>query len=280
MIGMTKNLENKRILLIISGGIAAYKSLELIRLLRKNSAHVNCILTNGGAKFVTALSIESLSGNPVHTDLWSPGDTGGMAHINLSRNADLIVVAPASANMIARMANGLADDLASATLLAADKPVLIAPAMNHKMWTHPATQENLSKLRRRGVFQIGPNEGDMACNETGPGRMAEPEEILKTIEEFLSPVGRGRSEGPGEGQEETSCPSSLAERLKFARTNNNLTQEDISKQLNISAVAYGAYERGRNEMSLSVLAKIAKILNVSTEWLINGPSDHLIISRA
>ncbi len=201
-----KNLENKRILLIISGGVAAYKALELIRLIKKRNGAVRCILTQGGSQFITPLSVSSISGEETYTDLWSLKDETEMGHIRLSRESDLIVVAPASANMIAKLAWGLADDLAAATLLAANKPILIAPAMNHKMWDNPATKDNIAKLKQRGILQVGPNAGDMACNETGMGRMAEPEEILavieKTLKSSLSPVGRGRSNAvrPGEGQ--------------------------------------------------------------------------------
>lgn len=179
------NLKGKTILLIISGGIAAYKALELIRLIRKDGAIIRCILTKGGAEFVTALSIGALTEQPVYTDLWSLKDETEMGHIRLSREADAIVIAPASANMIAKMANGLADDLASTALLAADKPILIAPAMNHRMWHHPATQHNLKLLAQRGVKQVGPFEGDMACGEYGMGRMAEPEQTLAALKQFF-----------------------------------------------------------------------------------------------
>ena len=175
-------LNGKSILLIISGGIAAYKSLELIRLLRKNGANVRCILSKGGAQFITPLSVASLSEHEVYTDLWSLKDETEMGHIRLSREADLIVVAPASANMIAKMAHGMADDLASTCLLAANKPIMICPAMNQMMWSNVATQDNIETLQNRGVIQCGPAEGDMACGETGLGRMAEPEDILTKIE--------------------------------------------------------------------------------------------------
>lgn len=174
-------MKNTSILLIISGGIAAYKSLELIRLLRKSGANVRAILTAGGEKFVTPLSVSALCEHPVYNDLWSLKDEAEMGHIRLSREADLILIAPASANMIARMAHGLADDLASTVLLAADKPVIIAPAMNHRMWLHPATQANIATLKSRGVTVIGPDEGDMACGEFGPGRMVEPEAIVEAL---------------------------------------------------------------------------------------------------
>ena len=180
-------LENKSILLVISGGIAAYKSLELIRLIKKAGGHVRCILTSGGEQFVTPLSISALCEEQVYTDLWSLKDETEMGHIRLSREADLIVIAPASANIIAQMANGLADDLASTALLAnLDTPVLIAPAMNHAMWNNPASQDNIKTLSSRGTHIIGPEEGAMACNETGIGRMSEPEDIFTKIQKLLS----------------------------------------------------------------------------------------------
>lgn len=174
-------MAHKSILLIISGGIAAYKSLELIRLFRKNGDTVRCILTKAGAQFVTPLSVSSLCEHECYTDLWSIKDETEMGHIQLSRAADHILLAPASADIIAKMAHGLADDLATTTLLAADKFVTIAPAMNHKMWSHPATQDNIKTLKSRGVSVIEPKEGDMACGEYGVGRMAEPNDIFDAI---------------------------------------------------------------------------------------------------
>ncbi|HEV2300161.1 MAG TPA: flavoprotein, partial [Stellaceae bacterium] len=165
-------LENRRILLIISGGIAAYKSLDLIRRLRERGAHVRAIMTAAAQQFVTPLSVASLSEDKVYTDLWSLTDESEMGHIRLSREADLVVVAPASADLIARMAAGLASDLATTALLASDKPVLLAPAMNVLMWAHPATQANLEVLARRGVKRVGPAAGDLACGEVGSGRMS------------------------------------------------------------------------------------------------------------
>jgi phosphopantothenoylcysteine decarboxylase/phosphopantothenate--cysteine ligase len=178
-------LHGKRVLLIISGGIAAYKSLELIRLLRKNGLAVRCILTRGGAQFVTPLSVSALTEDKVYTDLFSLTDEAEMGHIRLSREADLVVVAPASADILAKMARGLADDLASTTLLATDKPVMVAPAMNVRMWQHAATQANLTTLLERGVRFVGPDEGDMACGEFGPGRLAEPDEIAAAINTYF-----------------------------------------------------------------------------------------------
>ncbi|MEX0921528.1 MAG: bifunctional phosphopantothenoylcysteine decarboxylase/phosphopantothenate--cysteine ligase CoaBC [Rhodovibrionaceae bacterium] len=178
-------LAGKRILLIVSGGIAAYKSLELVRRLREGGASVRAVLTKGGAEFVTPLSLAALTGDKVYQELFSLTDEAEMGHIELSRDADLLVVAPASADLLAKMATGRADDLASTALLATDKEVLAAPAMNLRMWLHPATQANLETLTARGLRLVGPNEGDMACGEYGPGRMAEPSEILAAIEDYF-----------------------------------------------------------------------------------------------
>jgi len=179
-------LQDRRVLLIISGGIAAYKSLELIRRLRERGAAVRCIMTAAAQHFVTPLSVASLSEDKVYTDLWSLTEESEMGHIRLSREADVVVVAPASADLIARMAAGLADDLATTALLASDKPVLIAPTMNFMMWAHPATQANLATIEARGVKRIGPGAGELACGEVGSGRMAEPLEIVAAIERLLT----------------------------------------------------------------------------------------------
>jgi len=183
-------LSGKRVLLIIGGGIAAYKSLDMIRKLRAQGAGVRCILTAGGAQFVTPLSVASLSGDKVYSELFDLMNEAEMGHIQLSRDADLLVVAPATADLVARMAQGLANDLATTALLATDKPVLIAPAMNVRMWGHGATRRNLATLRGDGVAVIGPNEGDMACGEYGPGRMAEPDEIVAAVTAMLAPTTR------------------------------------------------------------------------------------------
>jgi phosphopantothenoylcysteine decarboxylase / phosphopantothenate---cysteine ligase len=187
---MTKTLKDKRILLIIGGGIAAYKSLELVRLLAKSGATVRAILTHAGAEFVTPLSLGSLTGDKVYTDLFDLTDEAEMGHIELSRDADLLVVAPATADLMAKIAQGLCNDLASTTLLATDKPVLIAPAMNVRMWGHAATRRNLAQLTVDGIHIVGPNEGDMACGEFGFGRMAEPSEIFEAIAGLLGSGGR------------------------------------------------------------------------------------------
>jgi phosphopantothenoylcysteine decarboxylase/phosphopantothenate--cysteine ligase len=174
-------MRGKSVLLIIGGGIAAYKSLELIRALKSRGAGVRAIMTAAAAEFVTPLSVASLSGEKVFTDLFSLTDEAEMGHIQLSRSADLVVVAPATADLMAKLAAGLANDLASTALLATDKLVLMAPAMNVRMWNHPATQRNLARLKSDGVIFVGPNDGEMACGEFGPGRMAEPEEIASAV---------------------------------------------------------------------------------------------------
>ena len=178
-------LAGKHILLVIGGGIAAFKSLDLIRRLRERGAKVAPVLTNAGSQFVTPLSVSALSGAKVYQDLFDLTDEAEMGHIELSRAADLIVVAPATADLLAKMAAGLAGDLASTLLLATDKRMLVAPSMNVRMWDHPATQRNIAALRGDGVLMAGPNEGDMACGEYGPGRMAEPLEIVAAIEVAL-----------------------------------------------------------------------------------------------
>ena len=174
-------LVGKKILLIIAGGIAAYKSLELIRRLRDQGASVIPVMTQSAKEFVTPMSVSALAGHAVHQDLFDLTTEAEMGHIQLSRSADLIVVAPATADLMAKMATGQANDLASTLLLATDKPVLIAPAMNVRMWNHSATQRNIVTLQTDGIRFVGPNDGDMACGEFGPGRMAEPAEIIDSI---------------------------------------------------------------------------------------------------
>jgi phosphopantothenoylcysteine decarboxylase/phosphopantothenate--cysteine ligase len=182
-------LKGKRILLVVSGGIAAFKAPDLIRRLAERGVSVRCAMTKAAEQFVTPLTLAALSGEKVSTDLFSLTDEAEMGHIELSRDADLVVVAPATANILARMAGGLADDMATTLLLATDKPVLVAPAMNVRMWYHPATQRNVEQLKADGVAFIGPNEGEMACGEYGPGRMSEPLEIVAAIEaQFGKPL--------------------------------------------------------------------------------------------
>ncbi|WP_313575543.1 bifunctional phosphopantothenoylcysteine decarboxylase/phosphopantothenate--cysteine ligase CoaBC [Brevundimonas sp.] len=189
------SLSGRKILLIVGGGIAAYKALELIRLLKKADAEVMTVLTKAGAEFVTPMSLAALTGHPVRQDLFMPEDETAMGHIELSRWADLVVVAPATAGLIAKAANGMADDLASTTLLATDKKVLLAPAMNVRMWLHPAVRANVERLKSfdgfHGMAVVGPDNGIMACGEFGPGRMVEPPVILDAVTRLLAgPDGR------------------------------------------------------------------------------------------
>ncbi len=186
-------LASRRILLIVGGGIAAYKALDLIRRLRERGAEVVPVLTRGGAEFVTPLSVSALAGRKVFSDLFDLTDEAEMGHIELSRSADLIVVAPATADLMAKMAHGHADDLASTLLLATDTPVLLAPAMNVRMWQHPATQRNIATLKADGIGFVGPDVGDMACGEHGPGRMAEVPQIVDAI-------GAALADGPLAGR--------------------------------------------------------------------------------
>ena len=171
-----------RILLVVGGGIAAYKACELVRLLRKRGHAVRCVMTEAAHHFVTPMTLAALSEDKVYTTLWDLKDEAEMGHIQLSREADLVVVAPASADLLAKMAGGQANDLATTLLLATDKPVLAAPAMNVRMWLHPATQRNVAQLRADGVTVMAPDEGPMACGEYGPGRLPEPDAILAAME--------------------------------------------------------------------------------------------------
>jgi phosphopantothenoylcysteine decarboxylase/phosphopantothenate--cysteine ligase len=202
-----QRMQGPRILLIVGGGIAAYKACELVRLVRKAGGEVVCVLTRGGAQFVTPMSLAALSENAVHTSLWDLKDEVEIGHIQLSRQADLVVVCPASADLLAKMAAGVADDLATTLLLATDKRVLAVPAMNVKMWEHPATRRNIAELRALGVLVLDPDEGPMACGEFGPGRLPEPEAIWQAIEDLLArstasprlPGLDGDAEEEGEG---------------------------------------------------------------------------------
>ena len=182
-------LDSRSVLLVISGGVAACKSLDLIRRLRAEGARVRCVLTPAAVEFVTPLAVASLSGEPVFQDLFAPTGDTGMDHIRLSREADLVVVAPATADIMGRMAGGLADDLATAILLATDKPVLAAPSMNARMWENPAVSRNVARLLADGVTMVGPEAGDLACGETGPGRMSEPDAIVDAIAALLGQDG-------------------------------------------------------------------------------------------
>lgn len=200
-------------LLIIGGGISAYKSLELIRRLKERKTRVRAIVTRAGTEFVTPLSVSALTGESVFQDLFNLTDEAQMGHIQLSRAADIVVVAPATADLMAKLAGGHADDLASTALLATDKPVLLAPAMNVRMWNHPSTQRNLARLREDGIFFVGPNDGDMACGEFGPGRMAEPAEIVAAIDQVLA----RRTAGPLNGVRALITAGPTHERLDPVR---------------------------------------------------------------
>jgi phosphopantothenoylcysteine synthetase/decarboxylase len=174
-----------RVLLIVGGGIAAYKSLELVRLLKKAGHEVTPVLTKGGERFVTAMSLGTLAESQVHTSLWELKDEVEIGHIQLSRAADFVLVCPATADLLAKMAAGIADDLATTLLLATDKPVVVAPAMNVRMWLHAATQRNIAQLKSDGIRVIDPAEGEMACGEFGPGRLPEPQAIMDKLSDLL-----------------------------------------------------------------------------------------------
>ena len=216
-------MDGKRILLIVGGGVAAYKSLELVRLLRKAGVAVRPILTRAGAQFVTPLSLSALCEDKVYSELFSLTDEAEMGHIQLSRSADLVVVAPATADLMAKAANGLADDLASTALLATDKPVMMVPAMNVRMWGHPATQRNLATLRADGVIIVGPDEGPMACGEFGPGRLAEPPAIFEAVMAALA----GPAARPLSGRHAIVTAGPTAEPLDPVRV---LTNRSSGKQ--------------------------------------------------
>jgi phosphopantothenoylcysteine decarboxylase/phosphopantothenate--cysteine ligase len=226
-------LNDKRVLLIVGGGIAAYKALELTRLLRKAGVAVRPILTKAGTRFVTPLSLGALAEDEVRTDLFAVESEAKMGHIELSRSADLIVVAPATADLMAKAAQGRADDLASTTLLATDTPVLMAPAMNVRMWTHPATARNLATLRADGVRFVGPDDGAMACGEFGPGRMAEPAAILAAVLAALRP----REPGPLAGRHVLVTAGPTAEPIDPVRV---LTNRSSGKQGYAIAAALAA----------------------------------------
>jgi phosphopantothenoylcysteine decarboxylase/phosphopantothenate--cysteine ligase len=229
-------VQAKRILLIVGGGIAAHKSLDLVRRLKEQGAHVRAILTRGGAEFVTPLSLSVLCEEKIFTDLFDLKDEAEIGHIRLSREADLIVVAPATADLLAKMAHGLADDLASAVLLATDKKVLVAPAMNVRMWQHPATRRNVATLRTDGVTFVGPDEGEMACGEHGPGRMAEPPTILDAVGSLLA----ARRNGPLAGRRVLVTSGPTHEPLDPVRYLANRSSGKQGHALARAAAALGA----------------------------------------
>jgi len=227
----TGALQSRKILLIVGGGIAAYKALELVRLIRKAGGEVQAVLTKAGAEFVTPLSLAALTGHPVRQTLFMPDDETAMGHIELSRWADLIVVAPATAGLIAKAANGLADDLASTTLIATDKKTLLAPAMNVRMWLHPAVQANVARLKGfegfHGMALVGPDEGEMACGEFGPGRMAEPAAILQSIIDLLIAPAPSGAERPLTGRKAVVTAGPTFEAIDPVR---GLTNRSSGKQ--------------------------------------------------
>jgi phosphopantothenoylcysteine decarboxylase/phosphopantothenate--cysteine ligase len=228
-------LNRQRVLLIVGGGIAAYKALELARLLKRAGIEVRPILTGAGARFVTALSLAALTEEPVRDDLFSLTDEAAMGHIELSRSADLVVVVPATADLMAKAANGLADDMATAVLLATDKPVLMAPAMNVRMWLHPATRRNVARLAADGVSIVGPDEGAMACGEFGPGRLAEPSVILAAIMRALD-----KSEPPLRGSHVLVTAGPTAEPIDPVRVLTNRSSGKQGYAIAAALVALGA----------------------------------------
>ncbi len=246
-------MQGKRILLIVGGGIAAYKSLELVRRLKERGASVRAILTKGGAEFVTPLSLSVLTEEKSFTDLFDLKDEAEIGHIRLSREADLIVVAPATADLLAKMAHGLASDLATAVLLATDKRVLAAPAMNIRMWQHPATRRNLATLQTDGILFVGPDEGEMACGEFGPGRMAEPQAILDAVERVL------QTEAPAPRAQSTPLRSLAGHRVLIT---SGPTQEPIDPVRYIANRSSG--KQGH------ALARAAAVLGAEVT-LVSGP---------
>jgi phosphopantothenoylcysteine decarboxylase/phosphopantothenate--cysteine ligase len=230
-------LSQQRVLLIVGGGVAAYKALELARLLRKADIAVRPILTQAGQAFVTPLSLAALCEDKVYSELFSLTDEAQMGHIELSRSADLVVVVPATADLMAKAANGLAGDLAATTLLATDKPVLMAPAMNVRMWLHPATQRNLAMLKADGVAFVGPDDGAMACGEFGPGRMAEAAAIFAAIRAKL---GEGAAPGPLAGKHVLITAGPTAEPIDPVRVITNRSSGKQGFAIAAALAALGA----------------------------------------
>jgi phosphopantothenoylcysteine decarboxylase/phosphopantothenate--cysteine ligase len=254
-------LMDKRVLLVVSGGIAAYKTPELVRRLREQGARVRAILTAGGAQFVTPLALAAVSEDKVYDHLFSLTDESEMGHIRLSREADVVVVAPATANILAKMAAGLADDLATTALLATDKPILAAPAMNVRMWENPATIHNIETLRQRGVGFIGPAEGDMACGEWGMGRMAEPDEIVAALQKFF------REGGPAEKRATAAAFGQTAPSRPLTGTKALVTSGPTFEA--IDPVRYIA-NRSSGKQGHAIAGALARLGSATT--LVSGPS--------
>ncbi|MEO9683524.1 MAG: bifunctional phosphopantothenoylcysteine decarboxylase/phosphopantothenate--cysteine ligase CoaBC [Tateyamaria sp.] len=283
-------LQNKRILLILTGGIAAYKGLDLIRRLRERGAAVTPVLTRAAEQFVTPLSVSALAGEKVFRDLFDLTDEAEMGHIQLSRSADLILVAPATADIMAKMAQGRADDLASTLLLATDTPVMVAPAMNVRMWDHAATQRNLAQLQSDGVTVVGPNEGDMACGEYGPGRMSEPLEIVAAVQAHFGPrplsgkrvlVTSGPTHEPIDPVRYIANRSSGAQGAALGRALLDLGAEvifvtgpaDVSPPLGAEVVNVETAEQMKTAVLSALPVDAAIFAAAVADWRVEGASD-------
>ena len=283
-------LTGKRILLIIGGGISAYKSLDLIRKLRERGAAVTPVLTGAATEFVTPLSVAALSGSKVYGELFDLTDEAEMGHIQLSRSADLVVVAPATADLMAKMAHGLANDLASTLLLATDTPVLVAPAMNVRMWDHAATQRNIATLADDGVAFVGPNEGDMACGEFGPGRMAEPMEIVAAVEAKLSDgplkgkrvlITSGPTHEPIDPVRYIANRSSGAQGTALANALSALGADvvfvtgpaDVAPPSGVEVIAVQTAQQMLEAVQTALPADVAIFAAAVADWRVEGASD-------
>lgn len=286
-------LSGKRILLIIGGGIAAYKCLDLIRRLRERGAMVTPVMTRAAVEFVTPLSVSALAGEKVYTDLFDLTDEAEMGHIQLSRVADMVLVAPATADLMAKMAQGMAGDLATTLLLATDTPVMIAPAMNVRMWEHPSTQRNLAVLRGDGVSVVGPNDGDMACGEFGPGRMAEPLEIVDALLRALADgplrgkrivVTSGPTHEPIDPVRYIANRSSGAQGAAIAVALRTLGAEvvfvtgpaDVSPPDGVEVVPVETAREMRAAVLVALPADVAVFAAAVADWRVVGASDSKI----
>ncbi len=283
-------LTGKRILLIIGGGISAYKSLDLIRKLRERGAAVTPVLTGAATEFVTSLSVAALSGSKIYGELFDLTAEAEMGHIQLSRSADLVVVAPATADLMAKMAHGLANDLASTLLLATDTPVLVAPAMNVRMWDHAATQRNIATLADDGVAFVGPNEGDMACGEFGPGRMAEPMEIVAAVEAKLSDgplkgkrvlITSGPTHEPIDPVRYIANRSSGAQGTALANALSALGADvvfvtgpaDVAPPSGVEVIAVQTAQQMLEAVQTALPADVAIFAAAVADWRVEGASD-------